>query len=66
MVKRGSIQWFSQQKGYGFISPDEEEALHFVHRADLNETDSLKKGTRVEYKVIPGHNGPKAVGVRLI
>jgi cold shock protein len=50
MVK-GTVKWFSEQKGYGFISPDDGNENIFVHFTDIVGSGfrSLKEGERVSY-----------------
>jgi CspA family cold shock protein len=50
MVK-GTVTWFSEEKGYGFISPDEGGENVFVHYTDIAGSGfrSLKEGERVSY-----------------
>jgi cold shock protein len=46
MVQEGTVKWFSEEKGYGFISPDDGDDNLFVHYADLEGRDfrSLEEG----------------------
>lgn len=61
---RGTVKWFNNQKGYGFIS-DESENDVFVHYSGLNMEGfkSLEEGQEVEYDVTEGAKGPQAVNV---
>jgi CspA family cold shock protein len=58
MVK-GTVKWFSEQKGYGFISPDDGNENIFVHYADIVGSGfrSLKEGERVSYVPAKGPRG---------
>ena len=63
-MKNGTVKWFNNQKGYGFIS-DEAGQDVFVHYSGLNMDGfkSLDEGAAVEYDVIQGEKGPQAVNV---
>ncbi len=64
---KGTVKWFNNQKGYGFIS-DEDGNDVFVHYTGLNMDGfkSLDEGQEVEYDVIEGEKGPQAVNVTKI
>ena len=61
---KGTVKWFNNQKGYGFIS-DEQGNDVFVHYSGLNMDGfkSLEEGQEVEYDVTEGAKGPQAVNV---
>ena len=61
---RGTVKWFNNQKGYGFIS-DEEGKDVFVHYSGLNMEGfkSLDEGQEVEFDVVNGAKGPQATNV---
>ena len=65
--KTGTIKWFSDQKGYGFITRDSGEDV-FVHHSAIVAAGfrSLAEGDRVEFTVEPGQKGPAAANVRKI
>ena len=60
----GTVEWFINQKGYGFIS-DESGKDVFVHYSGLNMEGfkSLEEGQEVEFDVTEGAKGPQAVNV---
>lgn len=61
---RGTVKWFSDKKGYGFISDSEGNDV-FVHHTGINMEGfkTLKEGQSVEYEVTDGEKGPQAVNV---
>jgi CspA family cold shock protein len=64
---QGTVKWFNNQKGYGFIS-DESGNDVFVHYSGLNMEGfkSLEEGASVEFDVTEGSKGPQAVNVTVI
>jgi CspA family cold shock protein len=61
----GTVKWFSDEKGFGFITPDEGNRDLFVHHTGINANGyrSLPEGARVTYDEEQGDKGPKAVNV---
>jgi cold shock protein len=61
-VARGTVRWFSKEKGYGFISPDEGEEEVFVHYTDVEGEGfrSLAEGERVSYEVATSRRGARS------
>lgn len=66
-MNRGTVKWFNNQKGYGFIS-DEGGNDVFVHFSDLNMDGfkTLNEGNSVEYDLTEGTKGPQAVNVTVV
>lgn len=64
ITMKGTVKWFNNQKGYGFIS-DESGKDVFVHYSGLNMEGfkSLDEGASVEFDVVDGAKGPQAVNV---
>ncbi len=63
-MAKGTVKWFNNQKGYGFIC-DEEGKDIFVHFSGLNMDGykTLAEGESVEFDVVEGEKGPQAVNV---
>ena len=64
----GTVKWFSNDKGFGFITPDDQSSDLFVHQsAILGEGyRSLAEGAKVSYEAQAGDKGPRAVNVQSI
>ena len=61
----GTVKWFSDQKGFGFVLPDDGGTDLFVHSSNIDSSDrSLQEGQRVEFEVGEGRKGPEATSVR--
>jgi CspA family cold shock protein len=67
-MANGTVKWFSDQKGYGFITPDEGDKDLFVHQSAIsaNGFRSLAEGARVSYDVEQGPKGPSAANVQTL
>lgn len=61
---KGTVKWFNNQKGYGFIQ-DESGKDIFVHYTGLNMAGfkSLEEGNEVEFDIVQGEKGPQASNV---
>jgi CspA family cold shock protein len=64
----GTVKWFSDDKGFGFITPDESGSDVFVHHSAIiaEGRRTLKEGAKVSYEEEQAEKGPKAVDVRPI
>jgi len=64
-MAQGTVKWFSGEKGYGFISPDEGGEDVFVHHTGIagNGFKSLEEGNKVSYEATQGKKGMQAENV---
>ena len=64
-MPEGTVKWFSPEKGYGFITPDEGDKDVFVHQSEIQAEGyrSLDEGQRVGFETETGPKGPHAVQV---
>jgi len=66
--EKGTVKWFNEKKGYGFISRESGAGDVFVHHKDINGTGfrTLNEGDRVEFVVVKGQKGPAASDVTVV
>jgi cold shock protein len=64
----GTVKWFSDEKGFGFITPDDQGKDLFVHHSNINGSGfkTLAEGAKVSYEAESGPKGPNATNVTLI
>jgi CspA family cold shock protein len=64
----GTVKWFNNEKGYGFISPDDGSKDLFVHFSNIagQGYKSLNEGDRVEFEAREGQKGPEAAEVSIV
>jgi len=63
-MNKGTVKFFNESKGFGFIKEDESDTDHFVHVSGL--IDEIREGDAVEYDLQEGKKGMNAVNVRVI
>ena len=62
----GTVKWFNDAKGYGFIAPEDGSKDVFVRHSNIlgDGFKTLKEGAKVEFEVRQGQKGPEATNVR--
>ena len=63
-MSQGTVKFFNNQKGFGFIAPDDGGKDIFVHKTGL--IDNITEGDKVSYEVEEGQKGLNAVNVKII
>ncbi len=63
-METGTVKWYNETKGYGFIKHDDSDKETFVHATGL--IDKVKQDDAVEFDLQEGKKGLNAVNVRLI
>ncbi|MCB0755415.1 MAG: cold shock domain-containing protein [Flavobacteriales bacterium] len=63
-MKKGTVKFFNDSKGYGFITDDESKTEYFVHVSGL--IDEVREDDKVEFELKEGRKGLNAVNVKVI
>lgn len=63
-MNKGTVKFFNDTKGFGFIKEDDSNSEHFVHVSGL--IDDIKEGDAVEFELKEGKKGLNAINVRVI
>ncbi len=68
MRTTGTVKWFNDKKGFGFISREDGEKDCFVHHTAIQGSGfkSLREGEHVEFDVVQGQKGPAAENVTVV
>lgn len=63
---KGTVKWFNDQKGYGFITPEDGSKDVFVHHSaiQMDGFKTLQENQQVEFERIDSDKGPKAANVK--
>ena len=66
MSMNGKVKWFNDQKGYGFITPEDGSADVFVHHTSIlgEGFKTLAENQAVEFEILQSDKGPKAANVQ--
>ncbi len=63
-MEKGTVKFFNDSKGFGFITSDESKSEYFVHVSGL--IDEIREGDAVEFELTEGRKGLNAVNVKVI
>ena len=68
MRTRGTVKWFSDSKGFGFITPEDGSKDCFVHHSGIagRGFKTLAEGEVVEFEIVQGDKGPSATNVQRV
>ena len=67
-TQTGTVKWFNNEKGFGFITPESGGKDLFVHHSDILGTGykSLEENQRVSYEAAEGPKGPQAKSIQVL
>jgi len=63
-MSKGTVKFFNETKGFGFIKENDSDSEHFVHVSGL--IDEIREGDEVEFELKEGKKGMNAVNVRVV
>ncbi len=68
MAFRGTVKWFSKEKGYGFITREDNQGDVFVHFSSIQQRGfkTLQEGQKVEFEIEQDSKGPRAKNVKVL
>ena len=68
-TQTGTVKWFNESKGYGFIAPDDGSKDLFAHFSEIRSADGVKtlaENARVQFSVTQGAKGPQASEISVL
>ena len=67
-MSTGKVKWFNQEKGFGFITNDEDGKDIFVHFSAINAEGfkTLEEGQKVSFDIVEGARGPQAANITIL
>ena len=63
-MKKGTVKFFNESKGFGFVTEDDSNTEYFVHVSGL--IDQINEGDKVEFELTEGKKGMNAIDVKVV
>lgn len=60
----GTIKWYSKEKGFGFITPDEGGRDIYFQSTNIETEEEFRDGHRIEFELVMGRKGPEAIHIK--